>query len=74
MIPYKTQDILGPGQTVAAIRFKAHDDYRLDGVDLNDLSALSARFGQGQPISGDEARDWQNRLALMLNDAIKLEA
>jgi hypothetical protein len=74
MIPAKTIEIIGVGQAVRAIRFKAHDDYVLDGVDLNDLSALSARMGIGPAIGGDEMRDWQNRLALMLSQAIHLTA
>jgi hypothetical protein len=73
MIPYSTQNHLGPGQTLKAIRFNAHDEFVLTGIDLNDLSALAARMGQGPAIGGDEMRDWQNRLALMIGDAVKVE-
>jgi hypothetical protein len=66
MIPAKTHEVLGPGQVAAAIRFDPHQEYLLTGIDLNDLAALSARMGIGPAIGGDEMRDWQNRLALMI--------
>jgi hypothetical protein len=73
MIPAKTHAVLGPSLTAAAIRYGAHDDFVITGVDLNDLSALSIRMGVGPAIGGDEMRDWQNRLALIVANAIKLD-
>jgi hypothetical protein len=73
MIPAKTHEILGPGQVARAIKYSAHDDFVITGVDLNDLAALSARMGKGPAIGGDEMRDWQNRLATMIANAIKLD-
>jgi hypothetical protein len=73
MIPAKTHAVLGEGGVRAAIRFAAHDDFAISGVDLNDLSCLTRRLGLGPAIGGDEMRDWQNRLALMIANASKLD-
>jgi hypothetical protein len=43
----------------ARIRFKAHNTYGLEGIDLN---CLVSRMNER--LEGDELRDWQNRLAL----------
>lgn len=68
MVPSKTGEIVGPTQMAAAVRFKAHDYYALTGVDLNDLAILAVRLNS-RMVDGDELRDWQNRIALMLSGA-----
>jgi hypothetical protein len=69
MIPTKTIDAVGADRIAQhAIRFKAHEDYVLDGIDLNDLAALVLRLEH--PITdADELRDWLNRISLMLHGA-----
>ena len=49
-------------------RFESHEEYPVDGIDLNDLSVLAARLESGI-TDADELRDWQNRINLMLFDA-----
>jgi hypothetical protein len=74
MIPSKTHEVIGEGQVIAACRrFDLHQGYALRGIDLIDLDCLVRRLGIGPPIGGDEMRDWQNRLALMVNSASQLD-
>jgi hypothetical protein len=66
--------VIGEGGVIAARRFERNDDYVIIGNDLNDLNCLVRRLGQGLEIGGDEMRDWQNRLVLMIGNAIKLRS
>jgi hypothetical protein len=73
MIPTKTHEVIGESGVRAAIRFDAHADYVITGIDLNDLNCLVRRLGIGPAIGGDEMRDWNNRLALMVSETYALE-
>jgi hypothetical protein len=72
MVPSKTLEIVGTGQAAAQIRFKAHESYALDGIDLNDLAILAIRLNS-RMVDGDELRDWQNRINLMLSNVATQE-
>jgi hypothetical protein len=69
MIPAKTHARIGRGQAEQArSQCNADDMFAISGNDLNDLYALAVRFN-GRMEDGEELRDWQNRLNLMIHDA-----
>ena len=71
MIPAKAIEAVGPTQ-MAALRHRGADDlFALTGNDLNDLAVLAARmdFAFTDP---NEKRDWQNRINLLLSNAVRL--
>jgi hypothetical protein len=72
MVPAKTFDKVGTSQIVACNRqHNPSGDYCLTGNDLNDLAILAVRLNSRME-DGDELRDWQNRINLMLANAIFL--
>lgn len=71
MIPAKAYDVITvPSAYARAKRDYPGTYYAITGTDLHDLAALVARFEQR--IEGDELRDWQNRISLMVMNARRL--
>lgn len=70
-IPYSTIVKVGVNRLAGALRFKAHDDYKVDGIDLNDLCGLAVRLETAM-TDANELRDWQNRLNEILSRAVNL--
>jgi hypothetical protein len=69
MIPAKTSEYLGVSYHYQ--RFDPDHSFALTGTDLNDLYALAARLN-GKMIDGNELRDWQNRISLMVMTATRI--
>ncbi len=70
-VPTKTIDHIGVDKTASLLRFKSHEDYRVDGIDLNDLSVLAHRLNSAI-TDPNELRDWQNRINLLVSEATHL--
>ncbi len=70
-VPTKTIDAIGVDKTASLLRFPAHEDYRVDGIDLNDLCVLAHRLSDAI-TDPEELRDWQNRINLMIHEAIHI--
>ena len=68
-VPSATIDKLGVAGVAKVLRFKAHDAYAVIGIDLNDLCALAARMEYAM-TDANELRDWQNRLNLIITEAM----
>lgn len=67
-VPNKAQDILGD-KLRAAISFKAHDNYSIDGDGLNKLQCLVARLEIDTRMDRDEALEWANLLKGMVTES-----
>lgn len=68
-VPNRSQDIIGTAPLRDAIVFKAHDEYRLDGDDLNKLACLALRLDHEIPLDTDEKQQWGDILRYLLADA-----
>lgn len=71
MIPAKTYEVVGGTQVAAQITRSAHEEFAVTGTDLNDLAVLGVRLNY-RMCDGDELRDWQNRINLILSKAVAL--
>lgn len=69
MIPRRTREALGLSLHQAN-RLDPKASYVVEGYALNELAALAMRLNDR--MDGDEQRDWQNRLNLMIDSASKL--
>ena len=67
VVPAKTVEKVGPANMKAVRTFDPVRDYALSGNDLNDLAVLVQRLNWR--LEGDELRDWQNRVSLMVSNA-----
>jgi len=72
MIPSKTHEWFQEHGRGHARRFSEIDLHVITGVDMTDLAALADRLN-GRIIDGDELRDWQNRINLILMSANSVE-
>jgi hypothetical protein len=71
-VPTKTIDIVGLAKVASLIVHKAHDDYVVQGGDLNDLRVLAQRLETGI-TDANELRDWQNRINLLVSEAVEVK-
>jgi hypothetical protein len=73
VIPSQTHKIIGPGQTLAASIWASDKAVVITGSELADLKCLVTRLGVGGPMTGDEMRDWRNRLNLILTTSAVIQ-
>ena len=70
VISAKTIEVIGTQYSRVRHR-EPNEFFALTGNDLNDLACLAVRLnGTGARLEGDELRDWENRLWLMLTNAV----
>jgi len=68
MIPSKTYEWFREHGRGRVRRFDDADCAMITGTDLTDLAALADRLN-GRITDGDELRDWQNRINLIVMNA-----
>jgi hypothetical protein len=68
MIPAKTREALGSSLWQTKV-CEPNDYYGVIGNDLNELKALALRLNER--LDANEARDWQNRINLMIDQAVR---
>jgi len=70
MMPPNTYKVLGTRIQHAFVADK-DQEYIITGTDLNDLKGLALRFCQAPFDDYNEKRDWENRLNLLCDTALR---
>lgn len=73
-VPERSQDIVGGIALRDAMQFNTHENYPVDGIDLNKLSCLAARLSHDEPLDAVEQGIWAQIIREACDDAKKLGA